>query len=141
MLNSLQFLFEMKDVEWNHDTQTGLWLNEGHWQRMEALADRQQRPTPACLAAMYLLTANRNLSRHTAGCFRREGIAFKYATTKNISPHGYTLLSAAKDIYADGRGISINDLADTEVIDPTAFRLIVNALHIVRSADPEAQDG
>ena len=25
-----------------------------------------------------------------------------YATTKGISPHGYTLLGAARDIYASG---------------------------------------
>lgn len=51
---------------------------------------------------------------------------FSYATTKGISPHGYTLLSAARDIYANGDGIALTDLADGEVIDTTAFCLIVN---------------
>ena len=57
---------------------------------------------------------------------------FSYATTKGISPHGYTLLGAARDIYASGDGIALNDLADGEVIDTEAFCLIVNALLIAR---------
>ena len=100
-----------------------LWLNEGHRQRME---------TPAYFAAMYLLTADPDTANRTANCFYRDGIMFSYATTKGISPHGYTLLSAARDIYANGDGIALTDLADGEVIDTTAFCLIVNALLIAR---------
>ena len=40
---------------------------------------------------------------------------FGYATTKGISPHGYTLLSAARDIYANGDGVALADLANGEV--------------------------
>ena len=41
--NGTPILFEMKDVEWNHDTQTGLWLNEDHQHRMEAPAEAHPR--------------------------------------------------------------------------------------------------
>ena len=92
-----------------------------------------QHPTQAALAAMYLLTAQKDIARRTADCFWRNKIDFSLADTRNISPHGYTLLSAARDIYANGDGITLNDLACDEVIDPIAFRLIVNALHIARS--------
>ena len=57
---------------------------------------------------------------------------FGYATTKGISPYGYTLLSAARDIYANGDGVALADLANGEVIDTEAFCLIVNALLIAR---------
>lgn len=57
---------------------------------------------------------------------------FGYATTKGISPHGYTLLGAAKAIYTNGDSIALTDLADGEVIDTEAFCLIVNALLIAR---------
>lgn len=129
-----QFRFEMEDVEWRHNTQTGLWLNKGHRPRMEEVyACLGQQPTQAALAAMYLLTAEKDIARRTAECFCRRRIDFSFADTRDISPHGYTLLSAARDIYADGDGIALRDLACEEVIDPAAFGLIVNALHIARS--------
>ena len=90
------------------------------------------RDTPAYFAAMYLLTADPDTAQRTANCFCRDGIMLGYATTKGISPHGYTLLSAARDIYANGDRIALTDLADGEIIDTTAFCLIVNALLIAR---------
>ena len=113
-----------------------LWLNEAHRQRMETLKAREgyrrRRDTPAYFAAMYLLTADRDTAKRTENCFCRDGIMFGYATTKGISPHGYTLLSAARDIYANGEGVALADLANGEVIDTEAFCLIVNALLIAR---------
>lgn len=113
-----------------------LWLNEGHRQRMEELKAREgfsrRRDTPAYFAAMYLLTADPDTANRTANCFCRDGIMFSYATTKGISPQGYTLLGAARDIYVNGDGIALTDLADGEIIDTTAFCLIVNALLIAR---------
>jgi hypothetical protein len=124
----------LKDVEWNHDTQTGLWLNKGHKPRMEAIREcLGQEPSPATLAAMYLLTADKDIARRTAECFCRKKIDFTFANTRGISPHAYTLFSAARDIYADKDGITLSDLSCDEIIDPIAFRLIVNALHIARS--------
>ncbi len=93
---------------------------------------RPRRDTPAYFAAMYLLTADPDTAKRTANCFCRDGIMFGYATTKGISPHGYTLLSAARDIYASGDGVALTDLADGEVIDIEAFCLIINALLIAR---------
>ena len=93
---------------------------------------RRRRDTPAYYAAMYLLTANEDICTRAANCFCRYGIEFDYATTKDISPHNYTLLSAAKDIYSDGSSVALNDLAISEVVDTLAFSLIVNALLIAR---------
>ena len=113
-----------------------LWLNEAHRQRMETLKAREgshpQRDTPAYFAAMYLLTADQDTAKRTTNCFYRDGIMFSRAITKGISPLGYTLLSAARDIYINGDGIALTDLADGEVIDTDAFCLIVNALLIAR---------
>lgn len=113
-----------------------LWLNEGHRQRMEALKAREgsdrRRDTPAYFAAMYLLTANDDLFLRSANCFCRHGIEFDYGTLKDISPHCYTLFSAARDIYAEGSGVALADLANSEVVDTLAFSLIVNALLVAR---------
>lgn len=113
-----------------------LFLTAAHYQRMERMKVRQgyrrRRDTPAYYAAMYLLTANEDICTRTANCFCRYGIEFDYATTQDISPHNYTLLSAAKDIYSDGSSVALNDLAISEVVDTLAFSLIVNALLIAR---------
>lgn len=113
-----------------------LWLNEGHRQRMETLKAREgfqrRRDTPAYFAAMYLLTANDDLFLRSANCFCRHGIEFDYGTLKDISPHCYTLFSAARDIYAEGSGVALADLANSEVVDTLAFSLIVNALLVAR---------
>ena len=49
-----------------------------------------------------------------------------------MSPHDYTLFSAAKDIYSDTPGMALADLASSVVVDTLAFSLIVNALLIAR---------
>ena len=113
-----------------------LYLTADHCQRMEKLkvrlGHRKGRDTPAYFAAMYLLTANEGLYHHTANCFCRYGIEFAYATMRDMSPHDYTLFSAAKDIYADTPGMALADLANGIVVDPLAFSLITNALLVAR---------
>lgn len=113
-----------------------LFLNAGHRQRMEAtkarLGHRRRRDTYAWYAVMYLLTANADICTRTANCFCRHGLEFDYATLKDISPHNYSLFSAARDIYTDSDGVALADLANGEVLDALAFSLIVNALLIAR---------
>ena len=116
--------------------QGSMWMDEGHHQRMEAMKVREgfrrKRDTPPYFAAMYLLTANRDICNRTANCFCRDGIVFDRAAVKDISPRNYTLLSAARDIYTTGDRIALADLADREITDTTVFCLIVNALLIAR---------
>ena len=113
-----------------------LFLSPAHQGRMERLKAREgfrrKRDTPAYFAAMYLLTANDDLFLRSANCFCRHGIEFDYGTLKDISPHCYTLFSAAQDIYAEGSGVALADLANSEVVDTLAFSLIVNALLVAR---------
>lgn len=113
-----------------------LYLTDDHRQRMEDLKAhmgyRRGRNTPAYYAAMYLLTANESLYHHAANCFCKCGIEFGYATLRNMSPHDYTLFSAARDIYTDSPGMGLADLANSIVVDPLAFSLIVNALLVAR---------
>ena len=113
-----------------------LFLSPAHQGRMECLKAREgfrrKRDTPAYFAAMYLLTANDDLFLRSANCFCRHGIEFDYGTLKDISPHCYTLFSAARDIYAEGSGVALTDLANSEVVDTLAFSLIVNALLVAR---------
>lgn len=113
-----------------------LFLNAGHRQRMETMKIRmgysRRRDRPAYFAAMYLLTANEDIYTRTANCFCHHGIEFDYAMLKDISPHNYTLFSAARDICADTSGVMLNDLSNREVTDMLVFSLITNALLIAR---------
>lgn len=113
-----------------------LFLNADHRQRVENLKIRmgysRRRDKPAYFAAMYLLTANADIYSRAANCFCHHGIEFDYAVLKDISPHNYTLFSAARDIYTDATGVTLSDLANTEVTDTMVFSLITNALLIAR---------
>ena len=113
-----------------------LWRDDAHRQRMESikaqLGYRRHRDTPAFFAAMYLLTSNEDVYSSAANCFCKCGFDPAYARLRGISPHDYTLFAAAKGIYSSADSLTVADLADAEVIDPTAFRLIINAVLIAR---------
>ena len=53
-----------------------------------------------------------------------------YMVMRGVSAHDYTLIQSAKAITGNGSGLELEDLADAEAVDDTAFRLIVNALLI-----------
>lgn len=113
-----------------------MFLTAGHRRRMEDVKRYTGYPhskhPPSYFAALYLLTANPDLYSRAEKCFQRQGIEFDYATLKGIPTHGYTLFSAARDIYTNAEGVSLADLSNGEVVDTLAFSLIVNALLIAR---------
>ncbi len=113
-----------------------LWSNEQHERRMQyqrtVQGYRRRRDTNAYYAAMYLLTSNDDIYRRTANCFCKHGIEFGYAVLKNTSPHNYALFMAARDLCDKTEAVTMADLAEPEVIDPEALRLIVGATLIAR---------
>ena len=113
-----------------------LWSNEQHERRMQyqcaVQGYRRRRDTNAYYAAMYLLTSNDDIYRRTANCFCKDRIEFGYAVLKNTSPHNYALFMAARDLCDKTEAVTMADLAEPEVIDPEALRLIVNATLIAR---------
>ena len=117
-----------------------LYITTSHERRMERIKAeqgyRRKRETPAYYAAMYLLASNEDLCRRAEGCFCRQGIRFDDADLRDITPHDFTLFSAARDIYTDSSGTMVSDLANTEVVDTLAFSLIVNALLVARYGCP-----
>ena len=108
---------------------TGCWIAE---YRFKAIVRGLRRDTNAYYAAMYLLTSNDDIYRRTANCFCKDGIEFGYAVLKNTSPHNYALFMAARDLCDKTEAVTMADLAEPEVIDPEALRLIVNATLIAR---------
>ena len=90
------------------------------------------RNTPAYYAAMYLLTANETLYWRMANCFCRSGLDFSFAILRGISPHNYALYRAAVGLCTERRGVTLLEMADRELVDDDAFRLIINAMLIAR---------
>lgn len=119
-----------------HDYKDSFWGDSRHKQRMELFNNQlgyiPRRNTPSYYAAMYLLTANDTLHRRTANCFCHDGIAFCYAVLPGISPHNYALYCAACGLQSSARCVTLAEMADPEIIDDEAFRLIVNALLIAK---------
>ena len=113
-----------------------LWGDPQHRHRMELFHNRlgyaRRRNTPCYYAAMYLLTSNAEIHRRTANCFHRAGITFDYAILNGISPHDYSLYCAACGRFGGERCVTLAEMADSEIIDEEAFRLLVNALLIAR---------
>lgn len=112
------------------------WLNKQHKDRMEMFNHRlgyvPKRNTPVYYAAMYLLTTSEELFRRTCNCFYHKGIEFDYAVLQNISLHDYALYAATKDIYTGTVKLTMLDMADREIVDGEAFRLIINATLIAK---------
>lgn len=64
------------------------------------------------------------------------GFEPRYMVMRGVSAHDYTLIQAAKAITGNGTEMALEDLADAEMVDDVAFRLIVNAL-LIASYGPD----
>ena len=56
-----------------------------------------------------------------------QGFEPMFLVIRGVSAHDYTLIQAAKALMCGGLGLTLYDLADREVVDDEAFKLIVNA--------------
>ena len=113
-----------------------LWKDEPHGQRVEGektpRRHSKRRDTPAFLEVRFRFTSDEEIYRRAGNCLCRRGVEFDYARLHEISPHDYTLYIAARGIYTNAGGLTTRDLADAEVVDAAALRMIVNALLIAR---------
>ena len=85
---------------------------------------------PRFFAVLYLLGSNRALLKRAWNACLPSGFEPGYMAMRGVSEHNYTLIQAAKAITGNASGLALEDLADTEAVDDTAFQLIVNALLI-----------
>lgn len=116
------------------------WLNKHHKDRMEMFNHRlgyvPKRNVPIYYVVMYLLTTDEELFRRTSNCFYHIRIEFDYAVLQNISLHDYALYAVAKDLYTGSVKLSMLDMADREIVNDEAFRLIINAVLIAKYGVP-----
>ena len=85
---------------------------------------------PRFFAVLYLFGSNRGLMKRAWNACMPQGFEPLYMVMRGVSAHDYTLIQAAKALVCGGLGLTLYDLADREVVDDVAFRLIVNALLI-----------
>lgn len=113
-----------------------LWHDPGHERRMKSVlcltGHNLMRCTNAYYAALFLLTADIDLYCRTINCFTRTGIRFERAHKRGISILGYDLLGAAKTIFYGTPDLTLEDLANYEIIDTETFRLVATALLILK---------
>lgn len=113
-----------------------MWKNEEHHRRFQSaqaiFGFRKKRNTPAYYAALYLLTSGKDLFRRTADCFCKNRIDFNFARLRGISVEDYTLYKIAKSLYLESSEVSVDELADPDLVDGDLFHLVVNALLIRR---------
>lgn len=84
------------------------------------------------LAALYLLTANKELWDASKQIIGRKSINFSRIIPKNFTATGYTLFTVAKDIYVGEIHITIKDLCDRQLVSDQLFDLFLSAFYISR---------
>ena len=98
------------------------------------LGCRKERDTPEFFAALYLLTSSKEIADRTFNCFFRGGIDFRYARRRGISPPRlYAAHGGEKPLLPYGGGHAGRPCGAADHPDE-AFRLLINALLIARSA-------
>ncbi|MGB4661438.1 MULTISPECIES: hypothetical protein [Sedimentibacter] len=113
-----------------------LFLDYNHKERFHHVNHKQDievwERTPTYLAVIFLLTADEvlwNISEH-AVCLN--GFDFTQIHLRQISTAGYALYQTAKTIWSGKEYIRISEIADKELIDDYAFKIIINASLIAK---------
>ena len=110
-----------------------LWLNREHEFNTRLLlrsVGYEAWRNPRFFAVLYLFGSNRALMKRAWNACLPGGFEPGFLVMRGVSVHDYTLIQAAKAITGCSSGLELEDLADAEIVDDTAFRLIVNALLI-----------
>lgn len=113
--------------------------DRGHRARLAKLL-AQGRPPGNRLAALYLLTASETLWARVAPGVSEGTVDFTRASLRGIGVRDYTLYQAAAGFLTRTSRVSPAELADPELVDDAALRLILWAEHIARHG-AEALDG
>ena len=112
------------------------WKDENHYQRFReadaALGFYKRRNTSEYYAALFLITSDKDLLRRTLNCVTKKGIDFSRANLHNISPENYALYKISKGLYTESAEVSLDELADPDLISSEAFYLVINAMLVSR---------
>lgn len=114
----------------------GWFYDKAHQRRFElakaALRLNLSAMSPRHAAALFLLTADEQLWRIAEKGATFYGFQFGQMKLRNLSPDAYALYHAAKSLYTGQESISVEELADPEIIDGPLLTTIVNGILISR---------
>ena len=113
-----------------------LFLNNNHKERFYHVHHKQDievwERSASYLAVIFLLTANEVLWNISVSAVCLHGFDFSQIHLKQISTEGYAIYQTAKTISTGKEYIRISEIADKELIDDTAFKIIINASLIAK---------
>jgi len=113
-----------------------LFLNHNHKERFYHLIEKQdidiEERLQSYLAAIFLLTADEILWDISESAVCLHGFDFSQIHLRQISTEGYALYQTAKTIWSGKEYIRISEIADRDLIDDTAFKIIINASLIAK---------
>ncbi|MBU3220368.1 hypothetical protein [Clostridium algidicarnis] len=113
-----------------------LFLNNAHKERFYNELHKQDIDindiSPRYIATLFLLTADDILWKLAEHSVRPNGFDFSQIHLKEINTDGYALYQTAKTISTGKEYISINEIADEDLINDTTFKAIINAALITR---------
>ncbi len=106
--------------------------NKNHQALFENTAKKLDRRDKTKMAVLFLLTADGKLWNASKHHISRGKIYLNDIKLRNGTPKAYTLLCCAKDIAFGTSYLTVNDLADAELITPKLLGIINNAITIRR---------
>ena len=90
------------------------------------------RHTNEFLAAVYLLSADKELWFRAKKAIDGKNIIFDQIDKKELSCYSYTLYRLAQDFYEGMQHIGLHDIGDTYLISDKTCALIINAINVCR---------
>ena len=113
-----------------------LFLNNNHKERFYDVHHKQDievwERSANYLAVIFILTADEVLWDISEHAVYLNGFDFSQIHLRQISTEGYALYQTAKTISTGKEYIRISEIADKELIDDTAFKIIINASLIAK---------
>lgn len=113
-----------------------MFLNNGHKERFYNELHKQDIDindiSPRYIATLFLLTSDDMLWKISGHSVRPNGFDFSQIHLKQISTDGYALYQTAKTISTGKEYISINEIADEDLINGITFKVIINSALITR---------
>ena len=85
-----------------------------------------------CLAAVYLLSANKETWLRARHAIKGNRIDFSELPKTGLDTYQYAIVSAAPDLCEDTRHITLYDVGDRNLMEYDLYDLIMSALHICR---------
>lgn len=106
--------------------------NEKHRALFLSSSRRMNKRDKATMSALYLLTADYRLWQTAKRYICGNRIPMKKMRLRAVSEESYTLFCCAKDLLYGTDYLTVSDLADAELISPTVYKIIRNAISIRR---------